>query len=496
MNKLLLTTRLFPLAILILLSACSDGGGNGNGVVVQTEETTTEETTTEETTVGTDGIVYGNIDGFGSMFVNGRKFSTDQANFFRDGVSAGESDFQVGDLVTIRGSLDPNGNTGTASSVSYQENVIGPITRTWKNNSMEVLGQTIKVDSFSALKGIFLLDELPLGAIIEVTGIVDGNGIILASRMIKHVDAFGSAVPSKVSGILKGLDPSAQTFTIGNLNVDYSGANLLDVPGNGLANGLEIRVTTTQTISGNVLRAETVQVFGGIINGSENDKVEIVGFINGLDTSGNFSIGTQPVQILSTTKLTNGTSGDISDGTQAEVEGRLDKNGVLIAEEVVFRPTDEIFIFANVNAVDLENSTITALGTTATVNNLTRRTDKTGATTRIFGLADVNLGDGIEIFGFINGAGTFVATRLKRYGPVSIVVIRGLAENPDPAGDTVGVAGTTIFLQSDTRYEDVNNDPTTKEAFFAAIVPGVTIIKAEGTTTGINSFTASGIRIK
>jgi len=276
-------------------------------------------------------------------------------------VNASESDFQVGDLVTIRGDLDPEGNTGTASSISYQENVIGAITRTWKNNSMEVLGQTIRIDSFSALKGIFLPEELPLDTIIEVTGIVDANGIILASRMINHGEAPEFAGESKVSGILKDLDTTAQTFTIGNLNVDYSGANLLDMPGNGLVNGLEIRVTTMQTTAGNVLRAETVQASNGIINGNENDKAEIVGFINGLDASGNFSIGTQPVQILGTTEFTNGTSGDVLDGVQAEVEGSLDRNGVLIAEEVIFRPTDEIFIFANVNAVDLENSTITAL---------------------------------------------------------------------------------------------------------------------------------------
>ncbi len=492
MNNLLLITRLFCFAILFLLSACGGGGGGGNGGAIQAEESAPEDTKTEDKAVS----AHGPIDRFGSMFVNGIKFSTDEAVFLRSGLNAGESDFETGDMVTIRGTLDLDGNVGTASSVSYQENVIGAVTRTRDNSSIEVLGQTVTTDALTDLKGFSSLSDLQLGTILEVTGITDGNGFILATRIILRDSSPGSTIESRVSGTLKNLDPSAQTFSISNLTVDYSSASLLDVPGNELTEGLLVSVTTFQTVSGDILSAETIRESGGIISGKENDRVEITGIINGLDTSGNFFIATQPVEILSTTELTNGTSEEILDGTHAEVEGHLDNSGVLIAEEVVFRPDANIVVIANVNAVDLQNSTITALGTTATVNNLTWQTDETGAPTKTFSLADVNLGDGIEIWGFIDGNSNLVARKIERYEPETEVLIKAPAEDVDTAGSTVTVLGTTIILEDDTWYEDINGDRTNKEEFVAAVEPGNSTIKAMGDATNSDTFTASFIRLK
>ncbi|MEE8428880.1 MAG: DUF5666 domain-containing protein [Gammaproteobacteria bacterium] len=491
MNNLLLITRLFCFALLFLLSACGGGGGNGGGGDVQTEEAEPENTETEDKAASANGIVYGPIDRFGSMFVNGINFSTNNTDFFRGGVSAGESNFEIGDMVTIRGTLDPDSNTGAASSVSYQENVIGAVTRTKQNSSIEVLGQTVTTDGLTDQTGFSSFSGLQLGDIVEITGAADGNGFILASGIIFHA----SSPESRVRGRVKNLDSTAQTFEIGNLTVDYSSAGLLDVPGNELIDGLEVRVKSSQAVSGNILIAEIIRGFS-TISGEENDRVEITGIINGIDTLGIFFIDTQPVEILSTTALTNGTAEDIQDGNQAEVEGRLNSNGVLLAEEVVFLPDTDTVVSANVNAIDIQNGTVTALGATATVNNLTRLVDKTGTASKTFSLAEVNLGDGIEIQGFIDESGKLVARKIKRFEPKTEVLIKGLAEDVDAAGSTVTVLGTTIILADDTWYEDINGDQTDKAGFLAGLEAGVSTIKATGAATNSDTFTASFIRLK
>jgi len=490
MNKLLLTARLFSLAILILLLIACGGSGGGSS----SSPATPIDTGPPDTGVSAPGVAYGPISRFGSIFVNGVEFSTNGASFSRSGGGASESDFRVGDMVSIQGTLNSNGRTGTASSVSYRENVFGGITRVWKNGSMEVLGQTVIGNSFTDLQGIFELEELPLGSIIEVSGISDGMGSILAAHIINRDDQ-GPAAGSSVFGILQNLNLSAQTFTLGNLTVNYSGANLLDIPGGELSNGLAVQVSSSQTVSGNVLNADVVQGTS-VINGNENDRAEVTGIISGVDGSDNFYVDIQLVQVLDTTELVNGTSSNILNGEPVEVEGILDNNGVLIAEKVLFLPSSEMAVSANANAIDQQNSTITVLGTTAIIDNYTILRDDTGADTSPFGLEDINIGDGIELVGYVDSSDNLIAALIERGDPYSDVVIRGTASSADAANDMVIVLGTTIFVTVDTKYEDVNNDPITKAEFFALIEPGVTIVKAEGAATGSSSFTATGIRIK
>ncbi len=491
MKKLLLTTRHLSFVLLFLLSGCIDGGGGGGSGSTTTIDTAT---TDDDTAVSVAGTVYGPISGFGSIFVNGIEFSTGETVFSRSGQSSSESEFQVGDMVGIQGTLNADGRTGTASSISYQENVFGVITRASKNGSLEVLGQTVVNDSFTDLKGIFMLDDLPLGTILEVSGIADGRGYILATRIINRDDQ-GPAAGSSVIGISQNLDQPAKTFTIGNLTVDYSGANLLNIPEGGLSDGLAVQVSSSQTVSGNVLIADVVQGTG-VVNGSENDRAKVTGIISGVDGSNNLYIDLQPVQILDTTNLVNGTSSEILNGAAVEAEGVLDSNGVLIIEEVFFRPANKIVFIANVNAIDLEDSTITVLGTTAIVQNHTMLRDESAAKSRPFGLANVNLGDGVELRAYVDSVGNLIASLIERYELFSEVTVRGTATSADSGNNMVNVLGTTIIVTVDTRYEDINNDPITKEAFFSAIEPGVTVVKAEGAATGSDSFTANGIRIK
>ncbi|MGB5455735.1 MAG: hypothetical protein WBO18_07160, partial [Gammaproteobacteria bacterium] len=103
-------------ATAISITACSSGGGDvagigGSGVLP------------------TGGFVSsGTVTGFGSIFVNGVEFETGSSTFNVDGNPDGvEGDLAIGMRVTVTGSVNADGITGTANSVEYDDEIQGPI---------------------------------------------------------------------------------------------------------------------------------------------------------------------------------------------------------------------------------------------------------------------------------------------------------------------------------------------------------------------------------
>ena len=75
-------------------------------------------------------IAQGPITGFGSVIVNGVRFSTTGATILVNGAAATEADLAIGQVVRVEGTVDAGGTTGTARSVSFDDNVTGPIEST------------------------------------------------------------------------------------------------------------------------------------------------------------------------------------------------------------------------------------------------------------------------------------------------------------------------------------------------------------------------------
>ncbi len=76
---------------------------------------------------GSGYISSGSITGFGSVYVNGVKFETDSATFDVDGTSGTQDDLAIGMVVKVNGSINADGVTGTASSISFDDELQGPV---------------------------------------------------------------------------------------------------------------------------------------------------------------------------------------------------------------------------------------------------------------------------------------------------------------------------------------------------------------------------------
>lgn len=88
------------------------------------------------------------------------------------------------------------------------------------------------------------------------------------------------------------------------------------------------------------------------------------------------------------------------------------------------------------------------------------------------GLADINVGDFLEIEGYIDGGGNIVASQLQRDEPGRIE-LRGPVDVPPAAGDdlsgSVSILGITIRTDESTDFEDQFDSDISGSLFFIQV---------------------------
>ncbi|MBI3609561.1 MAG: hypothetical protein HY204_02530 [Nitrospirae bacterium] len=312
--------RLGQFAIFLLTAtvgvSCAGGGGGS---------------TTAGGGVGGTGVSVGKITAFGSVFVNRVEFNTTGATITVNGdPTATQTDLGIGMVVTVKGTINGNGTTGTASSIDYNNNLEGPIDSiNLLASFLVVLGQTVAVDSSTVFENA-TFGSLAKGDIVEISGFVGSDGTIVATRIERtppgtHVELTGTISNTPVSN----------TFQIGSQVVDYSGAVLENVPPSGLALGMLVEVKGTLDASG-VLIATQIGVVNNALGAAEGDLLEIEGLVNQFTNASDFEVNGQRVQTNSQTLFENGAPANIQANVLLEVEGTLDANGILIAREISF----------------------------------------------------------------------------------------------------------------------------------------------------------------
>jgi len=370
----------------------------------------------------------GVITGFGSVFVNGVEYETDNATITIDGQPGSEDDLAIGMVVTLSGSVNDDGASGMALSIDYDDEVEGTISAINLSGgigSIEVLGQVINIDADTSFESddasIATLDLLQIGNVVEVSGYSTGTGDIFATRIEVKSAAHTDGETMEVKGLVTNLDTVAMTFTIGDLIVDYSNASLDDFPESGVSEGQLVEAETTSAITNNTLFATELELEsedGNAMDGDEGDEVEIEGIVTNALVDNRFVVNDQTVIIDNATEFEHGSVTDIATGVKLEVEGMLDADGNLVASEIEFREQAETELEGPIDAISLENNSVTMLGVEVQVNTLTRMKDERDANdmmpVRYFSLVDLSVGDWVEVAFYENENGEHIATEMER----------------------------------------------------------------------------------
>lgn len=277
---------------------------------------------------GSGNTSVGPITALGSIFVNGIEFQTTNATVAINGVNSDEKELQVGMVVKVEGTINADGKTGKADMVVFDHNAAGSINSIDLGRStLEVMGQTVFVDAQTIIAGLPGktpgLADLATNDMVEISGLADADGNIIATRI--NLKTTGGQ--SKVSGRVSSLTNA--TFKVNALAVDYSKAMLRKFGPAGIQPGDIVDIIGNLT-SPSTLLADVIEKKSSDFK--DNNSIKFEGFIDSLYYAGQsvtgFTLitqfGLQRVELDASTIFSGGQS--IKAGARVQVEGTILSN--------------------------------------------------------------------------------------------------------------------------------------------------------------------------
>lgn len=429
-------------AAVAVLSSCGGDGGNG-GVTPQPPPPPTQ-------TVFTSGP----ISGFGSVYVNGVRYATTSTDVEIDGIKASLSDLRIGQVIDLKGHVQ--GGSSSADLIRYSHNLEGPVSSVdVEGLEFVAMGQTVLVDADTLFgEGIVpaTIEGLQVGDIVEVSGLLDGDGRIEATR----VDLWAGSGAYDVFGTASEVNTAWKTFLITGLKVDYSAANIDDFPSGSPEDGDLVLVTGFEFGEDGVFLATRVELrYDRQMLPGTGDKVHVGGLITRFVSATDFDVAGVSVATTSSTVYENGTVADLALDVRVCVEGTLDAEGALVAERVRFALEQEIRIVSTVDAISPYGLEI--LGLTVSLTPETRFEDGRSAARTLIGMTDVNPGDWVEVraYEYPAGSGEVVATRVTLLNEQDEQRMRGPFRNP--AAPAFEILTVDVMTTDVTRF--VVEDP-------------------------------------
>lgn len=423
----------------------------------------------------------GTITDFGSIYINGKKFESNDVEVIRNGQSSRCSispsttcGLKKGMTVTANGAFD--GSLRTVSSLLQRDAVEG-LVQSVAADRLIVIGQTVLFDDTTIFDNNF---TPVVGTFAEVHGHTRPNGIIQATFIEPKSPA---EVTPEVRGYVNSHNDGTKTFRIGDLTVDYSapGVNISDMPAPNGSNWNDCFVEVKGTVAGcnngttTLLATKVEQENRGF--GNDVDQFEVEGFVTQVGTpSGNsmtFTIGTMPVQTTASTEFRGGTMDEIVVGTKVSAEGRLN-NGALIAKDVKFHSSVRMEGNATVSGNTLMLAGLP--GVTIHMNSQTEVRDGGNTIT----LNDLD-GSHIRVRGRVNGTSSVIATRIELRSPDKDVDIQGPVQSI--SGNVIVILGVPVDTGAITHFESVSGTSTSRAGFLAATRVN-SLVKVKGELTG------------
>ncbi len=462
----------------LVLAACggSDGGSNPS----QPPQAATAKT------------AVGQITGFGSIYVNGVEYDTTGASYDVDDTAAsGDPALAVGMVVKVQGSVNADGRTGQAQSVSYDDDVEGAVQNLATDaddpniKTFDVMNISIRADANSTNfeaedDPAFSFDTIMDGDIVEVSGEYS-NGVLLASYVEKQ-DASDDDFEAR--GIIDQYNGTDQFVLIlrndATLSVTVAAGAML--PADGIMDGqyVEVEGTIPDPVNApdSILASKVELEDDDRIDDDDIDEVEIKGTLDYDSDAGSWSVMDVVLSFNEATEYSPESLADAiadlsADGLYVELEGTYE-NDVLVVDEIELEE-DDLEFKGNVEAIsvnDARDGTLTlsfgaAIGTVDVVVTPDTMFLDDEAMSHV-DLNSIMAGDKVEIDARRADDGTIYASTLHVEDDTGNE-IEGPLEAIDEVSVTVvgvefGVDGETIFdngmpmVDDDVEVEDHDED--------------------------------------
>lgn len=433
---------------------------------------------------GSGYISSGTVTGFGSVFVNGVKFETSNTVFDIDDSGAGsQSDLAIGMVVTVEGTVNSDGITGTADRISFDDQLQGPVSNLTApdadgvNRTFRVLGTTVRISSLNTVFDVtgilngtpFGFDQIAHGHNVEISGFFNTAGELIATRVELKATSFSTSNIVELKGSVTGYTGTSSPFTLTGLpgiSINASSAMIDDLPG-GISNGASVEVKgTCSDAACSTLNATRVEGQSGFDDAS---KISVEGLITDYVDDSNFKVNGIDVDASTATLIPSTLT--LTDGARVEVEGPISNNTIRAIS--VEQRGGNAEVHATITSVD--NATgdfvVTANATPIAIT-VTTATETEG---------NISAGNFVRIRGFENSAGGVTATRVEVRSDDDVIVQGKLQSFTADSSITVLGVTFTIDYNGGSGETDFENtaDATITQGQFISLAPPGTLVKVK-----------------
>lgn len=339
-HKTIFATLSVPL-LLLTLAACGGSGGSNDATPVPPPPSATAKS------------AVGKITGFGSVYVNGIEYDTTGASYDVDDATASDdSALAVGMVVKIQGSVNADGQTGSANSVSYDDEIEGIV-----EDLMTDVGGDPAIKTFMIMSTLIRVDQnntnfdgeddpnfsfetIMEGDNVEVSGEYDGD--ILVASYVEKQDAADDDF--EVKGTVTEYNDADQFVLVlkNGSTLAVTLAAEAEIPSAGIVNGqyVEVEGTIPDPVGfpDSLLATKVELEDDDHFDDGDSDEVEIKGMLNFNADTETWSVRDVTVAFNEGTEykpesLLEGIADGSAAGLTVEVEGYY-LEGVLQVDEI------------------------------------------------------------------------------------------------------------------------------------------------------------------
>ena len=399
----------------------------------------------------------GTVSGFGSLYVNGVRYNTDNADFTINGQPGSEDAIRLGDRVVLSG-LTNNQGRFIANSVNYEATATGHIQHIdYANETITVHGQTFVLTGESNLEEV-TFDALKQGDFVEISAVYSEQSGFLISKLERKDDEDTLSLTAKVTA----LDSAINTLTINDTTFDTSNVTVPQ----------ELTVGDIVEIEFNQLNDVNVITDIEIEHYDEQDGVSVIldgPIVNVTDSS--ITIANTQVLINDDTDFENISLAQLVNGTRVVVEAIIIDNQH-IAEEIALYVSADSDIEGVITDINLALNTITVNEREYTITPFTLFDDESNADDKQLTLSSLAMGDFVEIDFYSDDNGNAFVTKLEREEQSENdddISISGKVSNINLDTNTFNVSGITVFVNASSELENRFGNDVPVQDFMASL---------------------------
>lgn len=371
-----------------------------------------------------DAMATGIIKGFGSVYSNGVRFLTHEAEIIVNGQLGTEDDLRAGMQIKIDGEVDDTGETGIAYKITFDYDYIGIVESIdVKAKTLVISGTKVVIDDELTVLDRISMETLAIGDSLGISGQINSEGNIVASYIARLANARDSA-SSEQMGIftsftgyiasanrytgMGGVNVDEKRFKVGTKTISYANAKLV---------GFDSSPTENQYVfveglidpETSIINAAQIEFRFFTLDDSQGSLLTVGGMVTSQADSYHFSINDQAIVVSTSTEIVRGDLTEIVLNKKLKVEGQLNSQGQLIATRIVFPIVSNVYLETYVIDVDpiSKQATLMGMSLPVMITNDTLMLDNSKTHIHSFSLTNVKPGDRVKLYGDYRGGEYF-----------------------------------------------------------------------------------------